>query len=326
MPAVSVILCTRNPRRDVFARTLQGLREQTLPTSEWELVIVDNASSPALAPELDLAWHAGARVVEESEQGANPARQRGLRESSGALIVLVDDDNFLSPDYLAQAVEIAKRWPVLGAWGGSNIGEFEVAPPDWLTPYVGILAVRVVTQPLWTNVEGDLTALPFGAGMCLRRSVAERYLGDVAANPLKRVLGRRDNYDVSGEDPDIALTSFDLDLGIGLFPELSLRHYLPAGRLAPEAILRVVRGNSGAVVVLEHLRGRLNSSRFRGVRRLREILRALRERGFYRRIQLARLQGEMAAFRALNGLRDGQLRTPEDFRAAFMDYLRRSFI
>jgi len=325
MPAISVVLCTHNPRKDILARTLKALKGQTLSISRWELLIVDNASSPPLDRELNLSWHCDARILKEPEIGANPAHQRGLRESQSDVTVLVDDDNLLSPDYLSRVLEIANRWPILGAWGGSNVGEFEVTPPPWLIPYLSILAVRVINRPFWTSIEGDLTMLPFGAGLCVRRVVAQRYMLDVAKNPLKQVLGRRDNYDISGEDPDIASTAFDLNLGIGLFPELSLRHYLSAARLKPEPLLRVVRGNSAGVVILNYLRNRLDCSRFRRGRRLREVFKVLCLPSFNRRIHLARLQGEIAAFRALNAFISGRLRTADEFRAAFIDNLSRSF-
>jgi len=70
---VSVILCTYNPRRDYLERTLGALRGQTLGRGSWELIIVDNNSSPSLASWLDLSG-LPARALVEPEQGFTPAR------------------------------------------------------------------------------------------------------------------------------------------------------------------------------------------------------------------------------------------------------------
>ena len=41
---LAIAICTHNPRRDFLERTVASLRDQTLPLTEWELLIVDNAS------------------------------------------------------------------------------------------------------------------------------------------------------------------------------------------------------------------------------------------------------------------------------------------
>src|SRR4030095_1866009 len=104
IPRLSVAICTHNPRADYFARTLDGLRAQTLSRNEWELLIVDNASAPPLAP--DLSWHPRGRIVREERAGLTPARTCAIRSTIADLIVFVDDDNVLAPDYLALCLEI----------------------------------------------------------------------------------------------------------------------------------------------------------------------------------------------------------------------------
>jgi glycosyltransferase involved in cell wall biosynthesis len=100
----SVIICTHNPRRDYFARVLDGLRNQTLPLDKWELLIVDNLSQVPLASSWDISWHPTARHILESELGLSPARQRGIQEASTDLIIFVDDDNVLDETYLADSL------------------------------------------------------------------------------------------------------------------------------------------------------------------------------------------------------------------------------
>src|ERR1700739_2123923 len=170
---LSVIICTHNPRPGYLSRTLEALRTQTLPIAEWELLVIDNASNPAVTTLISLAWHRRARHIREEVLGLTPSRLRGIQEAQGQLLVFVDDDNLLDPDYLANAVEIYADYPFLGAFGGSVTGEYEVEPPLSIRPYLEGLAVRKTATDHWSNAKRWSEATPFGAGMCVRREVAE---------------------------------------------------------------------------------------------------------------------------------------------------------
>src|SRR6516165_7404390 len=91
---LSVIICTNNPLEEHLRRTLEALRAQTVSTSRWELLIIDNASEPPVDAG-DLSWHPRARVISETIPGLSFARVRGIREAIGDLLVFVDDDNVL---------------------------------------------------------------------------------------------------------------------------------------------------------------------------------------------------------------------------------------
>src|SRR5262245_7670464 len=82
---VSVVICTHNPRSDYLQRCLVALDRQTLSKDFWELIIVDNASTPEMAPPKALAWHPRARFVSEPKLGLTPARLCGIRAAQGEL-------------------------------------------------------------------------------------------------------------------------------------------------------------------------------------------------------------------------------------------------
>src|SRR5688572_6616303 len=100
IPNTTVVICTHNPREDYLRECLNALKEQSLPKSEWELVVVDNCSDKPLAESIDLSWHRYARLIREETLGLTPARLRGIREAAGDLLVFVDDDNILDVDFL----------------------------------------------------------------------------------------------------------------------------------------------------------------------------------------------------------------------------------
>ena len=63
-----------------------------------------------VANSYDLSWHPHARHIREDELGLTPTRLRGIAEAEGDLLVFIDDDNILTPDYLERAAAIP--WPI----------------------------------------------------------------------------------------------------------------------------------------------------------------------------------------------------------------------
>ena len=252
--SVSVILCTHNPRTDYFAATLEGLQKQTLPLDRWELVVIDNASTPPLKREPRLEWHPNSRVVREDRTGLTHARLRGFREARSDLFVLVDDDNVLAPDFLAYALELAQLWPVLGAWGGQCHPRWEKTPEDWTKPYWHLLGIRQFETDRWSNVFGNDQPVPIGAGMVVRRTVAEAYARTLAEQPARAALDRVGGKLTSCGDTDLALTALDLGLGTGQFAALELDHLMPASRIEQSYLERLARGIHYSATVLASFR------------------------------------------------------------------------
>src|SRR5882762_5561763 len=128
---LSTVVCTHNPRIDYFRQCLDALRCQTLARNSWELVVVDNRSDEPLADRIDLSWYPGPRIVREETLGLTAARLHGIRESTGELLVFVDDDNVLDVDFLEIALHTMKERPFLGSWSGQCRPAFEEPPPEW---------------------------------------------------------------------------------------------------------------------------------------------------------------------------------------------------
>jgi glycosyltransferase involved in cell wall biosynthesis len=249
----SVIICTHNPRGDFLERTLEGLRVQKLPHDRWELVIVDNASVPAVSDIADISGHANARIVREEQLGLTAARLRGIKESNADLLVFVDDDNVLAPDYLEQALRIGDQHPFLGAWGGSAIGDFEGPVPEWAMPWIFLVAVHECKRVTWTNER--YRATPRGAGMCIRKKVAEAYAVATTSDPARLKLDRCGTLLMSCGDTEMADTSFEYGLGVGQFPQLMLTHIIPRSRLTEPYLLRAAQGREASIVLMRTLRG-----------------------------------------------------------------------
>ncbi len=289
-PDISVIICSYNPRADYLTQVLQALESQTLGKSQWELLLVDNASTDPLSQRVDLSWHQKARHVCEERLGLTHARLRGIRESTGEILVFVDDDNVLDPDFLEQSIRIAWEWPKLGTWAGQTRPGFESTPPDWTRAYWSRLVIREFDSDRWSNQPTAAEAMPCGAGMCVRRSVADYYL-EMHSNGKRRVLmDRTGDSLLSGGDSDLAICACDLGLGMGLFTSLRLTHLIPAERLSEDYLVNLVESLAYSSIVLDSFRSRdgdLNERRFStslaDIARL--LIRNRRERRFFRAVR-----------------------------------------
>ena len=251
----SVIICAHNPRRDYLQRVLDSLKTQTASKEGWELLLIDNGSKQPLALEWDLSWHPFGRVIREDELGLTPARLRGIHESHGDLLVWVDDDNVLHPEYLAEALKIAAAYPFIGAWGGRIIAEFDVPPTHDDTPFLRYLAIRDVEEIVWVNTIDFYKTVPWGAGMCIRPAVANEYLSLVTRDPRRRILDRKGELIFAGGDSDMALCARRLGMGMGLFPSLKLVHLIPEDRLKEGFLVRAAYGSGYTITLLNYLYG-----------------------------------------------------------------------
>lgn len=112
----SVVIVTKD-RPHLLAGLLASLAEQTLPADE--ILVVDNNSSASYdalweeyAPQLPL------RVVVEKEPGIPSARNRGVLEARGEILLFTDDDCRVDPEWVERMVQPFYRNPYIGIVGG----------------------------------------------------------------------------------------------------------------------------------------------------------------------------------------------------------------
>lgn len=320
MSRLTVIICTHNPRAELLSRSLRALAGQTLPMDEWELLVVDNASTPAVSGRFDLAFHPRARVIREEALGLTHARVCAIRETATELLVLVDDDNFLASDYLETALTLARSYPQLGTWGGQCIPEFEETPPEWTRTYGNWLAIRELDRDLWSNVPLDQQAISPGAGLCVRRAVAEAYVRLLQESPARRLLDRSGARLLAGGDTDLSLTSCDLGLGNGSFAALRLTHFIPPRRLEESYLAALIEAMTCSSMLLTYFRGGVVPPPPSRSQRLLSWYERVRIPARERRFAEAQRRGRAAAWEAIAKLQEAgpsqQLAGPMSMPAA----------
>jgi glycosyltransferase involved in cell wall biosynthesis len=112
-PALSALLTTHN-RAHLLPRVLEGLHKQTLPPSQFEIVVIDDGSvdeTPAL-----LASYANKlpmRIFRQGGSGLACAKNLGVFAAIAPILVFLDDDDVLDPGALAAHLAAHKANPDL---------------------------------------------------------------------------------------------------------------------------------------------------------------------------------------------------------------------
>ena len=171
---ISVILPTKDRGPDID-QTLAALRDQSVAATDYEVVVVDNASSPENARALR-RWceqHADVfRYLPEPTPGLNHARNAGVRAARGDVLAFLDDDAVPDSTWLAAIDEVFEQHAAAWAIGGRVVSHFTTAPPAWLDEtfhvYLSAFDRGDAVRPLRYD------DLPRGANMAFRKPAFEQ--------------------------------------------------------------------------------------------------------------------------------------------------------
>jgi len=92
--------------------TVDSLLSQTF--DDYEVVLVDDGGGDDLAGWVKQRGDDRLRVVRQENAGVSAARNRGVRESSGALVAFCDSDDLWTPDALERLIETYDADPQVG--------------------------------------------------------------------------------------------------------------------------------------------------------------------------------------------------------------------
>jgi GT2 family glycosyltransferase len=99
---LSVVVATHN-RGALLRQLLESLARQTLSPTRFEVVVVDDGSSPPAADALGgLSVPFGFTLLQQAQSGAATARHLGIGTARGDVVVVIDDDMLLPEDFLAE--------------------------------------------------------------------------------------------------------------------------------------------------------------------------------------------------------------------------------
>jgi serine acetyltransferase/GT2 family glycosyltransferase len=189
-PQVTVVIAAYN-RADSVTQLLRLFATQTLPPSDFEVIVVDDGSAIPVAPVLEqLTLPYSLTVHRQTNAGPAAARNTGILQARGRIIVIIDDDMRIGPEYLA-----------------SHLAAHSAAPHRVVLGR--LLHPENRRLPLFERMQIDLLdrmAVRAANGGRLRGG--DMYTGNVS-------FLKTDYLEVGGFDPGLRLSE-DLELGLRL--------------------------------------------------------------------------------------------------------------
>lgn len=225
---LTAIICTYN-REKYIGNLLESIAANDLSKSEYEIVLVDNncTDNTHKVCKAFAAAHADVnfRYVIEKEQGLSSARNKGIREAKGDVLVYIDDDALVDTWYLRTIVEYMSAHPEISAVGGPIIPLYEeTEEPKWMTRYTKeLLCGYLYFGDEERSFPGE--RYPGGGNAAYRAEVF------VKVGLFNTALGRKGNGLMGSEEKDI----FDKMKAQGMqfmyLPKMILHHIIPQKKL-----------------------------------------------------------------------------------------------
>lgn len=107
-PLLSVVMATYN-RLDLLRRVLGYLADQTLPSDQFEVIVVDDGSRLPVSEHLDVSQYSFAlKLLRQDNSGPSAARHNGAKLAAGDILLFVDDDMELPPGFLQAHLQYHK--------------------------------------------------------------------------------------------------------------------------------------------------------------------------------------------------------------------------
>lgn len=109
---LSAVVATYN-RPDALTRSLQAYAKQTLPRDAWEVLVIDDGSNYPVSEIVD-QFRDSVRVRllgDGKNRGQGGARNMGISETRGDLILFANDDIIAHPDMIAEHVRAHGQHP-----------------------------------------------------------------------------------------------------------------------------------------------------------------------------------------------------------------------
>jgi GT2 family glycosyltransferase len=195
-PAIktSIVIATYN-RSKLLGETLRSLAESLAGNKTVEVIVIDNNSKDDTRNVAEIFSDAftAYRVVKETSQGLSHARNRGIAEARGDILVFLDDDVEVDATWLPSLLAPLDD-PRVAVVGGKVLPFGAQVIPDWLPREYCFLAS--VFDPADSVCE-----LPkvMGGNSAVRRQVFDEVgLYDIS-------LGRKGNKLLGGEEVELQI-------------------------------------------------------------------------------------------------------------------------
>lgn len=180
---ISVIIATWNGAT-TLERTLEAITHLETPDANYEIIVVDNASTDDTPQIIDrFKDRLPLTHLHEARRGKGHALNTGMDAAQGDFLVFTDDDVIPSPDWLRAYETAAATKPDYGFFMGQIRHDWARKPPHWLKQ-LGEAGMSYGGTPMG-RTEGPVSFFAVkGANMAVRRTTLRdmRHRTDEATN------------------------------------------------------------------------------------------------------------------------------------------------
>lgn len=234
----SIIVCTYNRDKYLYG-ALQCIAENGYPTDAYEIVLVNNMSTDNTESECQRFQNdyptVDFRYFVETQQGLSFARNRGIKESRGEILLFLDDDSYIQPNYLINLQHQLEAFPNADAFGGKIDPVFESGePPKWLSKWNYSWVSAIDMGDKVCPFEGK--AFPIGANMGISKAMLSKI------GVFNTELGRSKKNLMGGEEKDLFERIRQQGGNIYYFPDVVVQHVIPPSRTTKEYVKRLGEG------------------------------------------------------------------------------------
>lgn len=227
---ISVVICTYQRNEKVLA-AIKSVLEQNFPSAAYEVIVVNNQmGNPWLEEQIeklrqDKSLAPGMlRYIQCPIPGLSFARNTGIMESDGELVLFMDDDCLADHDLLYAYVAAFEDHPDAAVMGGQIVVQ---RPETMVIPW------KEGWEKYWSHFVPDYSdcrevnqwgSYPWGANWCARRDVLLRIGG------FRTQFGRKGHDFNGGEELVAASLIQQLGHKIYILPQAKVIHDVDSRR------------------------------------------------------------------------------------------------
>lgn len=229
---LSVIICTYN-RDKYIAESITAIVNQIFDYPTCELLVINNNSTDQTDSICTNLLQSGFqfRYIIETTQGLSAARNRGIQEANGEILVFIDDDAMAREHFLKNILAMYQKYPEMAASGGRIYPRFESKKPAWMSRFL---------VPLMSVIDKGNAVIPFkgshypiGANMAFRKEIIHEI------GLFDTTLGRSGGNLQGGEEKDIFNRIKAKGKAIYYLPDVEVDHVIPDARLEKSFICKM---------------------------------------------------------------------------------------
>ena len=241
---ISVIIATRN-RANYLKKVIGSLAHQTVPSMEYEIIVVDNDSHDNTKSVLEeFSYLENLRVIFEPVIGLSKSRNSGWKSAKGEYIAFIDDDAVANPNWLEKYIEAFDQLgDNIGLIGGRVELIWEAPKPDWLpTELLGIFSsYHYSDNPVALKKDQWLSA----CNLAIRKQLLS------AAHGFREDLGRKGSTLLASEESYLRNQIDKWDLLSYYYPDIIVHHHVNVNKLTKKWFQNAAywQGKSQAIIL-----------------------------------------------------------------------------